>query len=148
MVRYGFTLIELMIVLAIVTILATLAYPGYAEYIVHTRRIEGQVALMEAMQQQERYFMRNNTYVAFSTGAAESDARQFRTWSGTSAARSAYELDGQACPGQAIADCIALHATPGTAQVDSAFKDAQCGVLTLDSAGRRSASGPATNCWP
>jgi type IV pilus assembly protein PilE len=144
----GFTLVEVMIVLAIVMILTTLAYPGYAEYITKTRRIEGQIALMEAIQQQERYFMRNNGYLAFSAASTEPAERQFRAWSGASAARSAYEMEGRACPGQAITDCIEVRATPGTQQVDSGFKDPACGVLTLDSVGRRSASGTSANCWP
>lgn len=144
----GVTLVEVMIALVIVMILTTLAYPSYAGYITRTRRIEGIIALAETMQQQERYFMRNNRYLAFSAAAPDPDAPQFRAWSGSTAARSAYELAGRACPGQDIADCIELHATPGSAVVDSNFKDPDCGVLVLDSAGRRSASGTATNCWP
>jgi len=144
----GFTLVEVVIVLAIVTILTTLAYPGYAGYITKTRRLEGLVALMETMQQQERYFMRNNGYLAFSAASTEPAERQFRAWSGASAGKSAYEMEGRACPGQAITDCIELRATPGTQSVDSGFRDPDCGVLTLDSVGRRSASGAAVNCWP
>ncbi|MDQ2818991.1 MAG: type IV pilin protein [Pseudomonadota bacterium] len=144
----GVTLIEVMIALAILMILTTLAYPGYASYIIRTRRLEGMVALVETMQQQERYFMRNNRYLDFSAAAPDPDAPQFHAWSGASAARSAYELDGRACPGQALADCIELHASPGTAQVGTNFKDPDCGVLMLDSTGRRTASGTASNCWP
>jgi type IV pilus assembly protein PilE len=144
----GWTLLEVMIVLAIVMILTTLAYPGYAEYITKTRRIEGQVALLELLQQQERYFTRNNSYVAFDAASTEPHAQQFKTWSGSSAKKSAYEMAGAACPDQAITDCIVLRATPGTERVDGRFRDAACGVLTLDSAGRRSASGTSPTCWP
>lgn len=144
----GMTLVEVMIALVIVMILTTLAYPSYASYVTKTRRVEGQVALVETMQQQERYFMRNNRYLAFSAAAPVPDAPQFRAWSGTSAARSAYEIDARTCSGQAIGDCVELHATPGTSQVDSHFRDPDCGELTLDSAGRRGASGKAVNCWP
>ena len=146
--RRGWTLVELMIVLVIVMILTTLAYPSYAAYITKTRRIEGQVALVDAMQQQERYFMRNNTYLAFSAASTEPAEQQFRPWSGASAARSAYQLEGHACPGLSIAECIELRATPGTDQVDSRFRDPDCGALTLDSAGRQGASGPSLTCWP
>jgi len=144
----GFTLVEAMIVLVVVMILTTLAYPSYAGYITRARRIEGQVALVDTMQQQERYFMRNNTYLAFSAAAPEPAAQQFRPWSRASAARSAYELEGRACPGRSIAECIELRATPGTAQVDNRFQDPDCGVLTLDSTGRQGATGAAPNCWP
>jgi type IV pilus assembly protein PilE len=144
----GMTLVEVMIVLVIVMILTTLAYPSYAGYVTKARRIEGQVALVDTMQQQERYFARNNSYLAFSAASTEPAERLFRPWSSATAARSAYELEGRACPGQSIAYCIELRATPGTAQVDSYFKDPDCGVLTLDSAGRQGASGAARNCWP
>jgi len=144
----GMTLVEVMIVLVIVMILTTLAYPSYAGYVTKTRRIEGQVALVETMQQQERYFARNNSYLAFSAASTEPAEVLFRPWSAPSAVRSAYELEGRACPGQSITDCIELRATPGTAQVDGRFKDPDCGVLTLDSAGRQGASGAALNCWP
>jgi type IV pilus assembly protein PilE len=144
----GLTLIEVMIALAIVMILTALAYPSYAGYMTRTRRIEGMVALVETMQQQERYFMRNNRYLSFSAVAPVPDAPQFHAWSGSSAARSAYELEARACPGQTSDDCIELRATPGTGNVDSNFKDPDCGVLILDSTGRRSATGAAANCWP
>jgi type IV pilus assembly protein PilE len=144
----GLTLIEVMIVLVIVMILTTLAYPSYAGYITKTRRIEGQVALIDTLQQQERYFMRHNSYLAFSRTSTDPDALQFRPSSAASAARSAYELEGHACPGQAIADCIEISATPGTANVDGRFTDPACGVLTVDSAGRQGASGTAEHCWP
>jgi type IV pilus assembly protein PilE len=144
----GMTLVEVMIALVIVMILTTLAYPSYASYVTKTRRVEGQVALVETMQQQERYFARNNSYLAFSAASTEPAELLFRAWSSASAVRSAYELEGRACPGQSIADCIELRATPGTAQVDSRFKDPDCGVLTFDSAGRQGASGTALNCWP
>ena len=149
----GLTLVEVLIALAIVAILTTVAYPSYASYMTRTRRIEGQIALLEALQQQERYFMRNNSYLAFSAASTEPAERLFRAWSGASAQKSAYEIDGHACPGKGIADCVELRATPGTAQVDGRFKDPECGVLTLDSVGRRSASGTAgsgasATCWP
>ena len=47
MVKQGFTLIELMIVVAIIAILAAIAYPSYQEYVQRTKRVEAQVELME-----------------------------------------------------------------------------------------------------
>ncbi|MDQ7974852.1 MAG: prepilin-type N-terminal cleavage/methylation domain-containing protein, partial [Rhodocyclaceae bacterium] len=38
----GFTLIELMIVVAVIAILAAIAYPSYQEYVMRSRRVEGQ----------------------------------------------------------------------------------------------------------
>jgi type IV pilus assembly protein PilE len=144
----GFTLVELLVVLAIVAVLVAAAYPNYAGYITKTRRIEGQVALVELMQQQERFFTQNNTYVAFSSGSSDPQETRFKWWSGSAASSSAYELRGRACPGYAIAQCVELQATPGTAKVDARFRDGDCETLTLNSAGERTSSGASDRCWP
>ena len=143
----GFTLIEMLIVLAIVGVLAAVAYPTYAGYITKTRRIEGQIALLEAVQQQESYYTRNNTYIAFSSGSTDPQEKRFKWWSGSSAANSAYELTARPCPGRDLLQCVEVQATPGTPNVDAKFKDAQCQTLTLSSAGERSSSGPSDRCW-
>lgn len=144
----GFTLIELMIVLAIVAVLAAIAYPSYAGYTTKARRIEGQIALIEALQQQERAYTRGNTYVAFSSASTDPQAQRFKWWSGSAAATSAYELQAHACPGKDITQCVELQATPGSAKVDAAFRDADCQTLTLNSAGERTSSGTLARCWP
>ena len=144
----GFTLVELMVVLAILGILAALVYPSYTGQMIKARRIEAQLALLDLMQRQERYRALHHSYIAFSSDAADADPGPFPTWIGDSAATSAYELDGYACPDRDIAHCIELRARPGTAHVDAGFADPDCGVLTLDSTGRQMASGPSSRCWP
>jgi type IV pilus assembly protein PilE len=144
----GFTLVELMAVLAILAILAALVYPSYTQQMVKARRIEAQLALLDIMQRQEQYRALHHSYLAFSIGTEEADNGQFPAWTGNSAAASAHELDGYACPGQEIAHCIELRARPGTANVDAGFADPDCGDLTLDSTGRQTASGPSPRCWP
>jgi type IV pilus assembly protein PilE len=144
--KRGFTLIEMLVVLIILSVLAALAYPSYAGHITRTRRTEGQIALIEAMQQQERYHLQHNSYVEFSS-SADAEALGLRWWSGTSAAASAYELDAHACAGQDIADCVEVRARPGTDKVDSRFHDPECGALTLDSLGTHASQGRG-RCWP
>ena len=144
----GFTLIELLAVLAILGILTSVAYPSYTRQIVKARRVETQLALLDVMQRQEQYRAQHHSYMPFSMDASDPDARHFRTWLGNSVAASAYELDGDACPGQPIAACILLRARPGTANVNRAFADPECGTLTLDSTGAQGASGPSPRCWP
>lgn len=142
----GFSLVELMIVMAVLVILAVLAYPSYADSVRKTRRAEGQMALIEAMGSQERYYAEHRSYKVFS--ATDTELEGFRWWSGSSAATSAYELDAFPCAGYAADQCIVLRARPGTERVDSRFRDPECGVLTLDSAGRQFASGTSLRCWP
>ncbi|KFI08618.1 type IV pilin protein [Massilia sp. BSC265] len=147
----GFTLVEILIVLAIVSILGAIAYPGYMRHVVKTRRVEAQLALVDAMQRQEQYRALHHTYIAFSMASTDADSRQFRWWLGASPEESAYELDGRACEGQAISQCIELRARPGTANVDAGFRDPDCGVLSFDSTGAQGAEGAASSgqrCWP
>jgi type IV pilus assembly protein PilE len=144
----GFTLVELMIVLLILAVLGALAYPTYAGYIRKTRRIEGQMALLETLQQEETYYSRHNRYREFSSAAPPYGIGTLHWWSGHSASSSAYEIDAHACPDQAIDACIEVRAQPGTGQVDAGFRDPECGTLTRDSTGKQSSSGTLDRCWP
>lgn len=140
----GFTLIELLVAVVIAAVLAAIAFPTLQQYVVKGKRAQAQAALMQLMQQQERYYTQNGSYLVFSA----TTAGPFIWWSGTHAAYSAYELGASRCPGQALTQCVMLTALPGTDKVDPAFKDRDCETLTLDSTGQRGASGPAARCWP
>ncbi|MES2014930.1 MAG: type IV pilin protein [Pseudomonadota bacterium] len=143
--RQGYTLIELMIVVAIMLILAVLAYPGYASYMVRAHRSEAQAALLQLMQEQERYYTLHNTYLAFT---AADDNLPFQWWLGSTAQGSAYELSGRACDQMPLRACIELRAEPGTPKVDASFRDAECETLTLNSVGQHGAGGKQEGCWP
>ena len=58
--RHGFTLIEVMIAVAIIAILAAVAYPAYQDQILRARRAEGKAALLKAAQLQERNYVNGN----------------------------------------------------------------------------------------
>lgn len=60
----GFTLIELMIVVAIVAILLMVAYPSYQTFLVKANRSEAKSYLMDLAQKQQLYFNDSRTYAA------------------------------------------------------------------------------------
>lgn len=141
----GFTLIEVMIVLGIMTILGSLIYPSYQGAVRKTKRTEGRAALFLLMQQQERYFSQHATYLAFSSASLDVEAKRFKWFSGDVPAASAYEISGAACPGDTLQGCILLTARPGTTKVNASYKDDECGELSLASSGLKL---PArTECW-
>lgn len=61
----GFTLIELMIVVAVIGVLASIALPSYRSYIVRAARVEAQAEMLELASLQEKIFLNRNSY-AFS----------------------------------------------------------------------------------
>ena len=144
----GFSLVEALLTLLIFVVLAAQAYPSLQHYVVRVRRNEGAAALMRLMQQQERYYSQYNSYIAFSSSSTDPEAMLFRWWTGSTARTSAYEVEGKACDGELISQCVRLIARPGTGMVDVNFHDEDCQELTLTSTGLRLASGPGAHCWP
>lgn len=141
----GFTLVEAMVVVAVVSILAGVAYPSYLDSVRKGKRTEGRAALMELMQQQERYYSQHNSYIVFNSSSTNEDEKRFKWFSGNKPANSAYEISGEPCKDDTIQNCVLLMAKPGTDKVDGNFKDEACGKLTFTSIGVKSADGP--NCW-
>ncbi len=145
--QQGFTLIEMLIVLAVVVILATIAYPSYQESVRKTKRAEGRAALMQLMQQQERYYSLTGGYIIFSSGSTDANGKKFKWYSGDSAAASSYEISASACAEDVIQNCVLLTAKPGTPKVNSAYTDPDCADLSFTSSGVKKAAGAAAYCW-
>ena len=150
--RAGFGAIELLTVLAVIAILAAVAVPAYDYAVRKARRTEGRTALTTLMQQQERHYTQHSTYVAFSADVATDTAPEsrpgwFKWYSADSPKDSAYEISARRCEGQSVRECILLSATPGSSLVGVAFRDGECGVLSLRSDGSRTASGSGKDCW-
>lgn len=153
----GFTLLEVMIVVAIIGLLAAIAYPAYTGQIAKGRRAECRSGLMQAMQQQERYYTQYNLYrtQTFSISAANPVIRQF---SGDRADQSSCWIDSKACPSDTnLASCVRVEGNwrKKADNVTPAFSDpAGISQLSLESNGTKgcivngSASSNNTTCWP
>lgn len=140
----GFTLMELMIVVAIIGILSAIAYPSYQDYVLRSGRSDGQAWLMRIMQAQERFYSQNQTYTAnLGAGglAMAGDAN-----AAVISEDQRYSITAAACTGATIATCVLLSAAPQGAQA----RDNECGTLTLNSRGTKGEGGTAASfqeCW-
>lgn len=134
--QLGFTLVELMIVVVIVGILASVAYPSYQQYVLRSKRSEGKAMLMDIAARQERFYFDKNTYADDLTDLGYGSATP-------KSAEDNYEASVAAGPSGDIATSYTITITPL-----SAGGDPECGDLTLDSRGTQSSSaGDLDRCW-
>ncbi|WP_338081776.1 type IV pilin protein [Ectothiorhodospira mobilis] len=119
----GFTLIEVMITVAIIGILAAIAYPSYTRYVERTQVSDGKVALSEAAQRLERCYTSTLTYE--DCNIAEESPEGFYTLAVEEVDASSYTLTATGADGRVAAE------------------GAECHSLTLDHQGTRTPEA----CW-
>ena len=136
----GMTLIELLLVIAILGLLTAIAYPMYQDQMSRARRSDGQSLLLDIAARMERYYFDNTTYTTDLT------ALGFTSTSDVLSAEGHYTATVEgATAGCPIASCFLVTAEPAGAQED----DTYCGDLTLNSQGvkGKSGTGPLNRCW-
>jgi len=136
----GFTLIELMMVVAIIAIIAAIAYPAYINSVVKTKRAAAEGCLSQYANYMERYYTTNLRYDTSS--ATPTVANTLPTLNCAGAQQTGNDYIYSFVNGSLTQSTYTVQATPQLAQ---ASRDTQCGTLSLDQTGARL---PATaGCW-
>lgn len=135
----GFSLIELIVVVALVAIMGAIALPAYQDSLRKGYRAECRSGLSAAMQAQERSFAANSTYSATLSSI-------YKAYSGDTSAASACTMSSAACASSTIASCVVLTAS-------TQKSDPTCTTIKLDSTNNRSATDSSSSdttgrCWP
>jgi type IV pilus assembly protein PilE len=120
----GFTLIELMIVVAVIAILAAVAYPAYNDQVRKSRRAQAKANLVEYAQLAERHFTVNNSYAGFQ---APTNKTPFYT----------------------VATTVDAATFTLTATAQGAQAQDKCGDLSITNTGAKAKTGsaPLSDCW-
>ena len=128
----GITLIELMIVIVIIGIMASVAYPQYREFAARAKRVEAKAALLQIAQNQERFYLSNNSYTNDMTNLGFTASTNFITKS------ESYTIS-----------ITAANSNDFTAVATYRFDDSEkskCETFTMRADNIQS-SAPDTDCW-
>lgn len=132
----GFTLVELLIVVGIIAILATVGWPLYEQQQMKQRRTDAVIALTTLAQEQERSYSQNGSYTT--------------TLSQSTSDKGYYSLSvSLTCPAGYGDRCYKLTATAVNTQVQ--YEDTDCRTISIDHIGRKTSANDGgtatTNCW-
>ena len=128
----GINLIELMVVVVVVGILASIAYPNYQEFTARAKRNEARAALLRIATNQERFYINNNTFTDDLTSLGFANTPTAVTETGY------YRVEvTSATPSDFTATATYLH------EGNEATK---CLTFTIDGSGVQSSS-PEDDCW-
>ncbi len=131
----GFTLIEILIVIAILGIIAAIAYPSYLDSVVKARRSDARTALLDLSQRIERFYSENNTYTGAAAAVGGTPQMSDENW---------YQVTINVTGG---GTGYTLTAAP---QGQQATRDTFCQSFTYNNLGQEGTTGgswTAAQCW-
>jgi type IV pilus assembly protein PilE len=130
----GFSLIELMIVVAIVAIIATFAFPSYRQHVIRSNRTDATSALLRMAADQEKFYIQNNRYASYDELGSPTTENGWYTLAVTEA------------------DAATFTATATVASGSGQEDDAHCKEFSINAEGQKLATDPedadsTDQCW-
>lgn len=141
----GVTLIEILIVMVILALIASFAYPSYMDYVVDTKRTAATSILLQVADRQQQFFMDNKRFANDLTNLGFANnplviADDGRTMADAANSQSTYTVT--------LANVTPTTYTITAAPLNSqATRDTECGSLTLNQALLKGSSGGGRDCW-
>lgn len=141
----GVTLIEMLVVIAIIALIAGFAYPSYMRYVIDTKRTAATSILLQVAERQQQFFMDNKQYTndLTSLGFAANPlviGDDGRTMADAADSASVYSVS--------LSNVAATTYTVTAAPLhQQAARDVDCGSLTLNQAQLKGSSGGGSDCW-
>jgi type IV pilus assembly protein PilE len=157
---FGFTLIELMVVIVIVSILVTIAIPMYTSQVQQSRRTDARTALLDLAGREERYLATNPSgyttaaanlgYTAFGSGTPVGSNYYYLNTPCVAAVGASLSCAGPGYPATPAPNGPAFYVT--AQPLGTQVKDTNCAVFGVDSTGRQFAQNSAgadntSYCW-
>lgn len=141
----GFTVLELLIAVAIVSILATIAVPSYTKSIVKSKRRAAQTCLSSFATQMERYYTTNLRYCADDNADGTCDSTTFALPTLDCGTNSNTGKDYE----YSVTVSSSTYTVSAAPKTNQSSRDGNCGILSLTQAGTKAASGTdgVAGCW-
>ncbi|MDH3646805.1 MAG: type IV pilin protein [Gammaproteobacteria bacterium] len=142
--QQGFSIMELMVTVAIVAILTTLAVPAYSNFVARSVRTQAKSTLMLVADRQEHFFLDNKAYAADLTNLGFKSNPMYVDRNGTQVPATSGDRIYKILLANLTATTFTVQAVPLQHQASA---DTACGTLSLTHAGQRGKSGAGSNCW-
>jgi type IV pilus assembly protein PilE len=140
----GVTLIEMMIVIVILALIASMAYPSYMNYVVDTKRTAATSILLQVADRQQQFFMDNKRFANDLTNLGFANNPLVIADDGRTMANAA---DSESIYSVALSNVTATTYTITAAPLNGqAARDTECGSLTLTQTLTKGSDG-GSDCW-